>query len=145
MHLVCENACVCHTWRMVSTGLGVIGRYPIGPTWEVALYKSEKETLMCCSLLSAWVTVVLKCIQVIYYHIGINPWAGQTPWWRVLERRSSKTILKSTLFFVLQVSLQKSSLGFSSMDLSCCWICSYHLQNSVGMRGFKALVCGITV
>lgn len=38
-----------HTWRIVSTGLGDIGRYPIWPPWEAALWKAGKKN---CPLVS---------------------------------------------------------------------------------------------
>lgn len=37
-----------HTWRIVSTGLGDIGRYPICPPWEAALWKVGKKNLPPC-------------------------------------------------------------------------------------------------
>lgn len=135
---ICENVCVWDTWRMVSTGLGVIGRYPIGPTWEVPLYQSGKKKGYVLVCLFVWLTTVLKWIKSDFqYHVRINPWPRQTPRWRVLERRNSQTILQSFLLLVLQICLQEPSLRFSPMDLSWGWFCSLHLQNSVEIKGLK--------
>lgn len=133
---ICVNLWVCITWRMLSTGLGVIGRYPIAPAWEVPLYKSEEKKVFCAgSFASDPVRPKMYQIwDVFHYPVRIDPWTRQTPRWRVLERRSSQTIPQYLLILVIQICIQKPSLWFPSMDLSWGRFCSFQLRNNTEVQ-----------
>lgn len=112
----------CLTWQGLSPGPGVMGRYPTGPAWEVALELWERVVKVPTVIL--WLEICVRnsigvnewlvpkfelCVQNAVskiYPVWAHPQTRESPGWGQSERRSGQTVLQSLFILVLQARFQ---------------------------------------